>query len=142
MRSNNSSPVRCASSAESTCSSTTPASPSRSHFLEITRENWEAHLRIHLFGAFYCSQAAAREMAKRKYGRIVSLASVAGLMGPIDLAPYGVAKSGIIGLTRAMALELADYGITANAIAPGPIDTEMVRAAWRKAALEARANHL
>src|ERR1700687_355362 len=111
-------------------------------FLEITRENWENHLRIHLFGAFYCSQAAAREMAKRKYGRIVSLASVAGLMGPIDLAPYGVAKSGIIGLTRAMALELADYGITANAIAPGPIDTEMVRAAWSKEALEERANHL
>ncbi len=111
-------------------------------FLEITPENWENHLRIHLFGAFYCSQAAAREMAKRKYGRIVSIASVAGLMGPIDLAPYGVAKSGIIGLTRAMALELADYGITANAIAPGPIDTEMVRAAWSKEALEERANHL
>ena len=114
----------------------------RSPFLEITPENWENHLRIHLFGAFYCSQAAAREMAKHKYGRIVSIASVAGLMGPIDLAPYGVAKSGIIGLTRAMALELADYGITANAIAPGPIDTEMVRAAWSKEALEERANHL
>ncbi len=111
-------------------------------FLEITPENWENHLRIHLFGTFYCSQAAAREMAKRKYGRIVSIASVAGLMGPIDLAPYGVAKSGIIGLTRAMALELADYGITANAIAPGPIDTEMIRAAWSKEALEERASHL
>ena len=111
-------------------------------FLEITRENWENHLRIHLFGAFYCSQAAAREMAKRKYGRIVSIASVAGLMGPIDLAPYGVAKSGIIGLTRAMALELADHGITANAIAPGPIETDMIRAAWTREALEERANHL
>ena len=95
-------------------------------FLEITRENWENHLGIHLFGAFYCSQAAAREMAKRKYGRIVSLASVAGFMSPIDQTAYGVAKSGIIGLTRSMALELADYGITANAIAPGPIDTEIL----------------
>ena len=51
-------------------------------FLEISRENWEAHLRIHLFGAFYCSQAAAREMAKRKYGLIVSITSVAGFMAP------------------------------------------------------------
>ena len=81
-------------------------------------------------------------MAKRKYGQIVSLASVAAFMSPIDLAPYGVAKSGTIGLTRSMALELADYGITAKAIAPGPIDTEMVRAAWSKEALEERANHL
>ena len=110
-------------------------------FLEITPENWEAHLRVHLFGTFYCSQAAAREMAQSKYGRIVSIASVAGLMGPLDLAPYGAAKAGIIGLTRAMALELADYGITANAIAPGPIDTEMVRAAWSKEAYDERANH-
>lgn len=110
-------------------------------FLEITPENWENHLRIHLFGTFYCSQAAAREMARRKYGRIVSMASVAGLMGPLDLAPYGAAKSGIIGLTRAMAFELGDYGITANAIAPGPVDTEMVRAAWSKEAYEERANH-
>jgi NAD(P)-dependent dehydrogenase (short-subunit alcohol dehydrogenase family) len=87
-------------------------------FLEITRENWENHLKVHLFGTFYCSQAAAKQMAKRNYGRIVSIASVAGLMGPIDIAPYGAAKAGIIGLTRAMALELADYGITANVIAP------------------------
>jgi 3-oxoacyl-[acyl-carrier protein] reductase len=110
-------------------------------FLEITPENWEDHLRVHLFGTFFCSQAAAREMARRKYGRIVSIASVAGLMGPLDLAPYGAAKAGIIGLTRAMALELADYGITANAIAPGPIDTELIRAAWSKEALEDRPNH-
>lgn len=87
-------------------------------FLEVSRESWEKHLRVHLSGAFYCSQAAAREMVRRKYGRIVSMVSVAGLMGPLDLAPYGVAKSGIIALTRAMAFELADYGITANAIAP------------------------
>jgi NAD(P)-dependent dehydrogenase (short-subunit alcohol dehydrogenase family) len=111
-------------------------------FLEITRENWEDHLRVHLFGTFYCSQAAAKDMAKRGYGRIVSIASVAGLMGPIDMTPYGAAKAGIIGLTRAMALELADYGITANAIAPGPIDTELLRIAWSKEAYEERANHI
>jgi len=114
----------------------------RAPFLEITPTDWQRQLDVNLSGTFYCMQAAAREMAKRKYGRIVSLASVAGFMAPIDLTPYGVAKSGIIGLTRSMALELADYGITANAIAPGPIDTEMVRAAWSKEALEERANHL
>jgi len=111
-------------------------------FLEITKENWENHLKIHLFGTFYCSQAAARDMAIRKYGRIVSIASVAGLMGPIDVAPYGAAKAGIIGLTRNMALELADHGITANAIAPGPVDTELLRTAWSREAYEERANHI
>ncbi|MET0151903.1 MAG: SDR family NAD(P)-dependent oxidoreductase [Candidatus Binatia bacterium] len=111
-------------------------------FLEITPENWDNHLRTHLFGTFYCSQAAARDMAQRRYGRIVTIASVAGLMGPIDLAPYGAAKAGMIGLTRAMAFELADYGITANAVAPGPIDTELLRKAWTKEALEERANHI
>jgi NAD(P)-dependent dehydrogenase (short-subunit alcohol dehydrogenase family) len=110
-------------------------------FLEISKENWERHLHIHLFGTFYCAQAAAREMAKQKYGRIVNIASVAGLMGPIDLVPYGAAKAGIMGLTRAAALDLADYGITVNAIAPGPIDTELLRT-WPADALRERAQHL
>lgn len=112
------------------------------HFLDITRENWDNHINIHLSGAFFCAQAAAREMARHGYGRIISIASIAGFMGPITLAPYGAAKSGIIGLTRAMALDLADFGITANAIAPGPIDTEMLREAWSPAAFEERANHI
>jgi 3-oxoacyl-[acyl-carrier protein] reductase len=110
-------------------------------FLHITKENWERHLHVHLFGSFYCAQAAAREMAQRNYGRIINIASVAGLMGPIDLAPYGAAKAGIIGLTRAAALDLADYGITVNAIAPGPIDTELLRT-WPEEALRERAQHL
>ena len=111
-------------------------------FLEITKENWENHLHTHLFGTFYCSQAAARDMARRRYGRIVTIASVAGLMGPLDLAPYGAAKAGMMGLTRAMALELADHGITANAVAPGPIGTELLRSAWSKEALAERVDHI
>ncbi len=111
-------------------------------FLELTKEDWEAQLRVHMSGTFYCSQAAARDMTLRGYGRIICISSVAALMGPIDLAAYGAAKAGVAGLVRAMALELADHGITANAVAPGPIDTELLRSAWPKDVYEERANHI
>lgn len=111
------------------------------HFLKLTKENWERHINIHLNGSFYCAQAAAQEMAKHNYGRIINIASIAGLIGPIDLAAYGAAKAGIIGLTRAAALDLADYGITVNAIAPGPIDTELLRT-WPPEALRERGQHM
>src|SRR5438067_7539196 len=80
-------------------------------------------------------------MAKRRYGRIVNLASVAGLIGPIDLAAYGAAKAGLIGLTRAAALDLADFGITVNAVAPGPIETELMLGVWTAEALRERPQH-
>jgi 3-oxoacyl-[acyl-carrier protein] reductase len=111
-------------------------------FLDTSPEHWDDHIRINLGGIFHCSQAAARVMAKVGYGRIVSIASVAGLMGPIDLSAYGASKAGVIGLTRAMALELAEHGITANAIAPGPIDTELLREAWTPEAYAERARHI
>jgi 3-oxoacyl-[acyl-carrier protein] reductase len=113
----------------------------RAPFLEITREDWQRQLDVNLSGTFYCTQVAAREMAKRRYGRIVNLSSVAGLIGPIDLAAYGAAKAGIVGLTRAAALDLADYGITVNAIAPGPIETELMLGAWSAEALRERPQH-
>jgi 3-oxoacyl-[acyl-carrier protein] reductase len=111
-------------------------------FLETSQADWDDHLRINLTGYFNCAQAAAREMAKTRYGRIVSIASIAGLMGALDFAAYGTTKAGVIGLTRAMAIELSDFGITANAIAPGPIDTELLREAWSPAAYAARARHV
>ena len=80
-------------------------------------------------------------MAARGYGRIVNLSSVAGLIGPIDLAAYGASKAGVIGLTRAAALDLADHGITVNAIAPGPIETELMLGAWSAEALRERPQH-
>jgi len=113
----------------------------RAAFLEITPADWQRQLDVNLSGTFYCTQAAAREMAKRGYGRIVNLSSVAGLIGPIDLAAYGAAKAGIVGLTRAAALDLADYGITVNAIAPGPIETELMLGVWSAEALQARPQH-
>ena len=69
----------------------------RAPFLEITRDDWQRQLDVNLSGTFYCAQAAARQMAKRGYGRIVNLSSVAGLIGPIDLAAYGAAKLALLG---------------------------------------------
>ena len=113
----------------------------RAAFLDVTPEDWQRQLAVNLSGTFYCTQAAAREMAKRSYGRVVNLASVAGVIGPIDLAAYGAAKAGIIGLTRAAALDLADFGITVNAIAPGPIETELMLGVWGAEALRERPQH-
>ncbi len=113
----------------------------KASFLEISPEDWQRQLDVNLSGTFYCSQAAASHMVKRKYGRIVNISSVAGLIGPIDLAAYGAAKAGIVGLTRAAALDLADYGITVNAIAPGPIETELMLGVWSAEALRERPQH-
>jgi 3-oxoacyl-[acyl-carrier protein] reductase len=113
----------------------------RAPFLELTPADWHRQLDVNLSGTFYCAQAAAREMAKPNYGRIVNLSSVAGLIGPIDLAAYGAAKAGVIGLTRAAALDLADFGITVNAIAPGPIETELMLGVWTAEALRERPQH-
>ena len=113
----------------------------RAPFLEIKQEDWQRQLDVNLSGTFYCTQAAAREMAKQQYGRIVNISSVAGLIGPIDLAAYGVSKAGVIGLTRAAALDLADSGITVNCIAPGPIETELMLGAWSADALRERPQH-
>lgn len=111
-------------------------------FLELTPDNWRAHMSSHLDAYFHSMRSVAPEMATRRYGRIVNMASVAGLMGPVDLAPYSTAKSGIIGLTRAASVELADAGITVNAVAPGPIETPMLTEAWSAEALAARAQHM
>lgn len=110
-------------------------------FLEISVESWKEHLDVHVSGSFYFAQLAARDMATRQFGRIINMSSVAGMMGPIDLAPYGVAKAALTGLTRAAAVDLADYGITVNAIAPGPIKTAIL-STWSPEALADRAQHL
>ena len=113
----------------------------RAPFLEIRPDDWRRQLDVNLTGTFFCTQLAAREMLKRRYGRVVNISSIAGLIGPIDLAAYGAAKAGIIGLTRAAALDLADCGITVNAIAPGPIETELMLGVWTAEALRERPQH-
>ncbi len=96
------------------------------NFLETTAEEWRRLIDIDLSGTFYCAQAAARKMVENKYGRIVLLASTAGLRGGTGRAAYGAAKGGVVALTKVMAVELAQFGITANALAPGAIETELV----------------
>ncbi|MFT5562555.1 MAG: NAD(P)-dependent dehydrogenase (short-subunit alcohol dehydrogenase family) [Litorivivens sp.] len=95
-------------------------------FLDTTEEEWRRLIDIDLSGTFYCAQAAARKMVENSYGRIVLLSSTAGLRGGTGRAAYGAAKGGVIALTKVMAVELAQYGITANALAPGAIETELV----------------
>jgi 3-oxoacyl-[acyl-carrier protein] reductase len=99
------------------------------HLVDLPRETFERVVKVHLFGAFYCSQLAAREMVKRKYGRIILMSSITAVQGPIGTnLPYGAAKTGLLGLMRGMTLDLAEHNITVNAIAPGPTDTPMLRA--------------
>jgi 3-oxoacyl-[acyl-carrier protein] reductase len=87
-------------------------------------ELWERDLRVNLTGAFNCAQAVWPHMVERGWGRIVNMASVAGTLGGFGQASYSTTKSGLLGLTRTLALEGARHGITCNAIVPGIIGTE------------------
>jgi NAD(P)-dependent dehydrogenase (short-subunit alcohol dehydrogenase family) len=96
-------------------------------FLGHPLEAWNSVMSINVTGAFLCGQAAARQMARTGWGRIVNVASISGVRASLDRAAYGTSKAAVIGLTRQMAVELARFGITANAVAPGATETEFVR---------------
>ncbi|MFO7171639.1 MAG: 3-oxoacyl-[acyl-carrier-protein] reductase [Bacillota bacterium] len=88
---------------------------------------WQDVINTNLNGCFYCCRAAARIMAARKSGSVITVASTSGLTGPPGQVNYAAAKAGIIAMTRVMAKELGPYGVRVNAVAPGFIDTEMTR---------------
>ena len=93
--------------------------------LRMKEEDWDAVVNTNLKGVFNCTKAAIKYMFKQRSGRIVNISSVVGVMGNPSQANYAAAKAGIIGFTKTVAKEMASRGITANAIAPGFIQTDM-----------------
>ena len=90
-------------------------------------EDWESVLMTNLFSAFYLCQQWVRPMTLKRWGRIINIASVSGLMGNAGQTNYAAAKAGLIGFTKALAKEVASRSITVNAIAPGFIETQMTQ---------------
>lgn len=93
--------------------------------LRMTEEDWDIVLDTNLKGAFNCAQAVIKTMIKQRYGRIVNISSVSGLAGQAGQANYSASKAGVIGLTKALARELASRNITVNAVAPGFVPTAL-----------------
>ena len=97
-------------------------------FLNFPLDNFLATMNVNVTGTLLCAQAAARLMVKQGWGRIINIASVAGMRAVgSGRTAYGTSKAAVIALTRQMAVELAEHGITANAVSPGPVDTPMTQ---------------
>jgi len=93
--------------------------------VRMSEEDWDHVLDTNLKGAFLCTKAVLRSMMRQRYGRIVNISSVAGIRGNPGQANYAAAKAGLIGFTKAVAKEVGSRNITANAVAPGYIETEL-----------------
>ena len=91
----------------------------------MTEEDWERVIAVNLKGTFNCTKVASRFMMRQKYGKIINIASIIGLIGNIGQTNYAASKAGILGLTKSVARELARFKINVNAIAPGYINTPM-----------------
>jgi len=103
--------------------------------LRMSEEDWDKVIDVDLKSVFLCTKAVLRPMVKQRRGRIISLSSIAGITGNKGQANYASAKAGIIGFTRTVAREVGSHGVTANAVAPGFIETDMtgqMKEDWRQ----------
>lgn len=105
---------------------------------KMTEDDFDAVLAVHVKGAFLCARAAQKHMVQQRYGRIISLSSTSAL-GNRGQVNYSAAKAALQGMTRTLAIELGQFGITANAVAPGFIDTDMTRATAQRMGVEIEA---
>jgi 3-oxoacyl-[acyl-carrier protein] reductase len=104
--------------------------------LRMKEDEWDAVLAVNLKGAYNCIRAATKPMVKQRFGRIINISSVVGVMGNAGQANYVASKAGLIGLTKTVARELASRNITVNAVAPGFIQTEMTESLPEKVKAE------
>ena len=95
--------------------------------LRMKEEDWNLVLQVNLNGTFNCIKAVLQSMTKQRYGRIVNIASIVGVMGNVGQANYAASKAAVIGLTKTAAREYASRAVTVNAVAPGFIDTAMTQ---------------
>ncbi|MEI6845603.1 MAG: 3-oxoacyl-[acyl-carrier-protein] reductase [Candidatus Firestonebacteria bacterium] len=93
--------------------------------IRMSEQDWDLVIAINLKGTFNCTKAAVKTMMKARYGRIINISSVIGLMGNAGQVNYAASKSGVLGITRSIAKEYANRNITVNAVAPGYIQTAM-----------------
>ena len=110
--------------------------------MDTTLEEWDRIIAVNLTGTFLCARGAAKIMARQRYGRIVLMGSVAGERGGTGRTAYGASKGGVSAITRVMAVELAELGVTVNALAPGAIETELVSKMHDAATREAHSTRI
>lgn len=96
-------------------------------FMMMSESDWDEVIRVNLRSAFNCTKAAMRPMMRQRYGRIINMASAAGVMGNAGQANYSASKAGLIGFTKALARELGSRTITVNAVAPGFVPTDLTQ---------------